>query len=228
MAQRILVVDDDPRLADLVRRYLEIEGYLVLVAHDGRKALELIRGRTPDLVLLDLMLPGVDGWDICRIVRAESDIPIILVTARSTEEDTLLGLDLGADDYITKPFSPREVVARVRTVLRRAAHSVPDAPAVFSIGKLVVDTRRHVVELDGDPVPATPRELAVLATLAAEPGRAFTRQALVAEAFGFGNDVMVRTIDAHVRSLRRKLGDDPTDPTYIETVYGVGYRMIDR
>lgn len=228
MAQRILVVDDDQRLADLVRRYLEIEGYAVLVAHDGRKALELIRGRQPDLVLLDLMLPGVDGWDICRIVRAESDTPVILVTARSTEEDTLLGLDLGADDYITKPFSPREVVARVRAVLRRAAATTSEQPAVFSIGKLAVDTRRHTVELDGEPIPVTPRELAVLATLAAEPGRAFTRQALVAEAFGYDHDVMARTVDAHVRSLRRKLGDDPADPTYIETVYGIGYRMIDR
>lgn len=225
--KRILVADDDGRLADLVRRYLENAGYSVLVAHDGRKALDIARGREPDLVILDLMMPELDGWDVCRILRAESDVPIIILTARSTEDDMLLGLDLGADDYITKPFSPREVVARVRTVLRRGGGGEPER-MLWSIRKLEVDAHRHEARLDGDDLDVTPREFAVLRVLASAPGKAFNRSELVGEAFGFDYEGMERTVDAHVRSLRKKLGDDPDDPTYIETVYGVGYRMIDR
>ncbi len=225
---RILVADDDERLAELVRKYLENAGFAVLVAHDGRTALDLARGRKPDLVVLDLQMPEVDGWDVCRILRAESDVPIIMLTARATESDMLLGLDLGADDYITKPFSPKEVVARVRTVLRRSGNSAAVAPQMWSIGKLEVDAHRHEARLEGQDLGVTPREFAVLQVLAANPGKAFSRSQLVSGAFGFDYDGMERTVDAHVRSLRKKLGDDSADPTYIETVYGVGYRMIDR
>lgn len=227
--KRILVADDDKRLADLVRRYLENAGFSVTVAHDGRKALDIARGRQPDLVILDLMMPELDGWDVCRILRAESDVPIIMLTARSTEDDMLLGLDLGADDYITKPFSPREVVARVRTVLRRsgAGEGEPER-MIWSIGKLEVDAHRHEARLEGDYLDVTPREFAVLRVLAAAPGKAFSRSELISEAFGFDYDGMERTVDAYIRSLRKKLDDDSEQPAYIETVYGVGYRMIDR
>ncbi len=225
--KRILVADDDKRLADLVRRYLENAGYSVSVAHDGRKALDIARGRQPDLVILDLMMPELDGWDVCRILRSESDVPIIMLTARSTEDDMLLGLDLGADDYINKPFSPREVVARVRTVLRRSGGGGEPEQLVWSIGKLEVDARRHQARIEGEDLDLTPREFAVLRVFAAAPGKAFSRSELVGEAFGFDYDGMERTVDAHVRSLRKKLGDDADEPTYIETVYGVGYRMID-
>ena len=227
--KRILVADDDKRLADLVRRYLENGGFSVTVAHDGRKALDIARGRQPDLVILDLMMPELDGWDVCRILRAESDVPIIMLTARSTEDDMLLGLDLGADDYITKPFSPREVVARVRTVLRRsgAGEGEPER-MIWSIGKLEVDAHRHEARLEGDYLDVTPREFAVLRVLAAAPGKAFSRSELISEAFGFDYDGMERTVDAYIRSLRKKLDDDSEQPAYIETVYGVGYRMIDR
>ncbi len=225
--KRIVVADDDERLADLVRRYLENEGYAVLVAHDGRKALELVRGRKPDLLLLDLNMPEVDGWDVCRIVRAESDLPIIMMTARATTDDTLLGLDLGADDYITKPFSPKEVVARVRTVLRRGRVVEDDGPDLLTFGELEVDVRRHEVRLGGKSADVTAREFAVLKVLAADAGKAFSRAELVAAAFGFDYDGMDRTVDVHIRSLRKKIGDDSANPTYIETVYGVGYRMIE-
>lgn len=226
--KRILVADDDQRLADLLRRYLENAGYAVIVAHDGRKALELARGRQPDLILLDLMMPELDGWDVCRILRAESDIAIIMITARATENDTLLGLDLGADDYIVKPFSPKEVVARVRTVLRRGSALTAAEPELWMVGKLSVDARRHEANLDGRVLDLTPREFSILKVFAANPGRAFSRAELVAAAFGFEYDGMDRTVDAHIRSLRNKLGDSSADPTYVETVYGVGYRMIDR
>lgn len=225
---KILVADDDVRLADLVRQYLEREGHEVLLAHDGRRALELARQRDPDLLLLDLMMPSVDGWDVCRILRAESDVPIIMVTAMSAEDDTLLGLDLGADDYITKPFSPREVVARVRAVLRRRSTAPPTGSAVpLVIDDLVIDPVRHEVRRTSEVLDVTPKEFELLRILAAEPGRVFSRGDLMNLAFGFDSDAMERTVDVHIRNLRQKLDDDPKRPRYIETVYGVGYRMRD-
>lgn len=224
IAGRILVVEDDERLADLVRRYLERDGHHVLVAHDGRRGLELARHNRPDVIVLDLMLPGIDGWDICRILRAESDVPIMMVTARTTEDDTLLGLDLGADDYLAKPFSPRELVARVRVLLRRSGVRVDDE--VLEVGDLVVDRRRHEARLGGRVLELTPKEFALLEALAGDPGRAFRRADLWTALVGWDADRAPRTLDVHVLNLRRKLGDDPADPRYIETVAGVGYRLV--
>ena len=225
MSGRLLVAEDDPKQADLIRRYLEREGHAVAVVHDGRSAIDEARRREPDLVVLDVMMPRVDGLDVCRILRYESDVPIIMLTARSTEDDMLLGLDLGADDYITKPYSPRELVARVRTILRRSGRDATDHRLV--IGDIVVDTARHEVTRAGAHVECTPKEFAILAALAASPGRAFTRLQLLEEAFGFDYDGLERTVDVHVANLRKKLEPDPADPTHLLTVYGVGYKLND-
>ena len=222
--RRILVVDDDPKTAASIRLYLEREGYETVVAHGGRRALELARSESPDLLVLDLMLPEVDGYEICRALRTESSVPIVMLTARATEEDKLRGLDLGADDYIAKPFSPRELVARVRAVLRRASASgaIPDAGATLSYGDLRVDTRAHTVSSDGRPIHLTPAEFKLLELFVRSPGRAFTRRELADRALGWDFDGFDRTVDAHVKNLRKKLGDGGAR---IETVYGVGYRL---
>ena len=227
---RILVAEDDRKQADLICRYLEREGYSVTVVHDGRAAIEVARQRRPDLLVLDVMMPRVDGLDVCRVLRAESDVPIIMLTARSTEDDMLLGLDLGADDYLTKPYSPRELVARVRTVLRRtrkngASAGGSDGP--HRIGALEVDPVRHEVRLNGATVETTPAEFRILAALIAEPGRAFSRAQLLTEAFGFDHYALDRTVDVHVMNLRRKIEQKANDPRYLLTVYGVGYKMAE-
>ncbi|HEU5199769.1 MAG TPA: response regulator transcription factor, partial [Ktedonobacterales bacterium] len=196
----------------------------VLVAYDGREALEMARQRSPALVILDWMLPRVDGLDICRILRAESDMPIIMLTARSTEADKLLGLDLGADDYVTKPFSPRELVARVRVVLRRSLQEEEVAPALH-IGELDIDFTAHEVWHRGEPVRLTPKEFKLLETLAHEPGRAFSRGELVNRVFGLDYEGYDRTIDVHLMNLRKKIEDDPNRPAYLLTVYGIGYKF---
>lgn len=226
MSARILVAEDDPKQAGLLRRYLEREGHTVVVAPDGRAAVDEARRRRPDLLILDVMMPRVDGLDVCRILRTESDVPIILLTARTTEDDVLLGLDLGADDYVTKPYSPRELMARVRAALRRSGRSSP-APddAVVRTGPLVIDTARHRVTLDGTLVDCTPTEFRLLTALAREPGRVFTRQQLLDAAAGFDHYVLDRTVDVHVRNLRRKLEHDPAAPRLLRTVYGVGYTL---
>jgi DNA-binding response OmpR family regulator len=227
---RILVAEDDRKQADLICRYLEREGYSVAVVHDGRAAIEAARQRRPDLLVLDVMMPRVDGLDVCRVLRAESDVPIIMLTARSTEDDMLLGLDLGADDYLTKPYSPRELVARVRTVLRRtrktgAGTTAADGP--HRVGDLEVDPVRHEVRLDGATVETTPAEFRILAALIAEPGRAFSRAQLLTEAFGFDHYALDRTVDVHVMNLRRKIEQKAAEPRYLLTVYGVGYKMAE-
>jgi DNA-binding response OmpR family regulator len=226
---RILVAEDDHKQADLICRYLEREGYSVAVVHDGRAAIEAARQRPPDLLVLDVMMPRVDGLDVCRVLRAESDVPIIMLTARSTEDDMLLGLDLGADDYLTKPYSPRELVARVRTVLRRSntgrASLQPDGP--YRIGDLEVDPVRHAVRLNAATVECTPAEFRILAALIAEPGRAFSRAQLLTEAFGFDQYALDRTVDVHVMNLRRKIERKAAEPRYLLTVYGVGYKMAE-
>ena len=227
---RILVAEDDRKQADLICRYLEREGYSVAVVHDGRAAIEAARQRRPDLLVLDVMMPRVDGLDVCRVLRAESDVPIIMLTARSTEDDMLLGLDLGADDYLTKPYSPRELVARVRTVLRRtrktgASTTAADGP--HRVGDLEVDPVRHEVRLNGAMVETTPAEFRILAALIAEPGRAFSRAQLLTEAFGFDHYALDRTVDVHVMNLRRKIEQKANEPRYLLTVYGVGYKMAD-
>jgi DNA-binding response OmpR family regulator len=227
MSRKILVVDDDRKTVDLLRLYLEKDGYQVLAAHDGRQALELTRQRRPDLIVLDLMLPSVDGLDVCRILRAESATPIIMLTARTTEDDKLLGLDLGADDYITKPFSPREVVARVRVVLRRVGAERELEPAMIHFRQLAVDFVGHVARLRGELLRLTPKEFKLLETLIKQPGRAWSRLDLLEQVFGFDYEGLERTVDVHVMNLRRKIEYDPAQPEYIQTIYGVGYKFAE-
>ena len=222
---KILVVDDDRKTVELIRLYLEREGYIVITAYDGRQALELIRQRKPDLVVLDLMLPVVSGLDICRILALETRIPIVMLTAKTTEEDILLGLDLGADDYVTKPFSPRQLVARVRSVLRRAYDTTVRPQGYLTFGNLQVDPVRHEVRIDGEPLPLTPREFKMLETLAREPGRAFTRLELLERVFGYDYKGLERTVDAHIMNLRKKLMCNQNGEEYIQTVYGIGYKF---
>ncbi|HEC08747.1 MAG TPA: response regulator transcription factor [Acidimicrobiales bacterium] len=223
---RVVVAEDDPKQAALIAMYLKNEGHSVVVTGDGREALEQVRRRHPDLVLLDVMMPHVDGLDVCRILRYESDVPIIMITARSTENDLLLGLDLGADDYVTKPFSPRELMGRVRSLLRRSRAGDPDEDRL-GIGDLVIDRRRHRVTVGGDEVSLTPREFSVLETLARHPGRAYSRLELLQSAFGFDYDGLERTIDVHVLNLRKKIEADPGHPVFIRTVRGVGYAFAE-
>jgi DNA-binding response OmpR family regulator len=221
---RILVVDDDVKTVASVRLYLDHAGLDVISAGDGHEALRLARtAPAPDLIVLDLMLPGVDGLEVCRRLREECSIPIIMLTARSTEEDRLEGLDLGADDYVVKPFSPRELAARVRAVLRRSGAGVDGPP--IRVGDLVIDVVRHEVTVRGATASLTPREFRLLEVMARAPGRAFSRAELLERAFGADSEALDRTIDAHIVSLRRKIEADPTRPARIETVYGVGYRL---
>ncbi|GAA0575340.1 response regulator transcription factor [Kribbella sandramycini] len=226
MPARILVAEDDVKQAELIRRYLEREGHLTVVVHDGRAAIDEARRRSPDLLVLDVMMPKVDGLDVCRVLRADGDVPIIMLTARSTEDDLLLGLDLGADDYLTKPYNPRELVARVRTVLRRTRSRAEGE--VYRVGELEIDPGRHEVRLTGELVDVTPAEFKILACLAAAPGRAFSRQQLLEHAFGFDHYVFDRTVDVHVMNLRKKIEPPGGAPAYLKTVYGVGYKLADK
>jgi DNA-binding response OmpR family regulator len=228
---RILVADDDPKHAQLIRLYLEREGHQVLTVGDGRAALEQTRARRPDLLVLDVMMPLVDGLDVCRILRADPDpvlagVAILLVTARSAESDMLLGLDIGADDYLSKPVSPRELTARVRALLRRVRGG--ENREVLRIGDLEVDAPRFEVRVAGAAVRLTAKEFAIVELLAREPGRVFTRGQIIDKTFGFENDVSERTVDAHVVNLRRKIEKNPAEPRYVQTVYGRGYRMGER
>ena len=217
MRRKILLVEDDPKTRNTVLLYLQREGYDVAAAEDGVRALELARDFEPHLVVLDLMLPRLDGLEVCRALRESGNAAIIMVTARSTEEDKLTGLDLGADDYVTKPFSPRELMARIRAVLRRVAED-----DVIESDGLVIDRVRREIRADGEAVTVTPTEYRVLETLARAAGRTFTRQELVERAFGEDYDGLDRTVDVHIMNLRRKLGDAGKA---IVTVFGVGYRF---
>jgi DNA-binding response OmpR family regulator len=222
----VLVVDDEPRIAQLARDYLEHAGFDVLTAADGRSALDLVRQRRPDLVVLDLGLPGLDGLDVTRELRRDSNLPIVMLTARDDELDKLLGLELGADDYLTKPFSPRELVARVKAVLRRSERQ-PEAAEAIHAGELTLDLPRMRTDLAGTPIELTPTEFHLLATLAARPGRIFTRAQLLDAIHGVAFESYERAIDSHIKNLRRKLEPDPRQPRYVLTVYGVGYRFAD-
>jgi DNA-binding response OmpR family regulator len=222
----ILVVDDESKIVDLARDYLEHAGFAVLTAADGRTGLALARARTPDLVVLDLGIPEPDGLDVIRAIRRESNLPIVVLTARDDELDKLIGLELGADDYITKPFSPRELVARVKAVLRRMEPA--EAPGdLIRAGDVTLDVPRRRVEAGGRPVDLTTTEFELLATLARRPGRIFTRSQLLDALRGASFESYERAIDTHVKNLRRKLEPDPRSPRYILTVYGVGYRFAD-
>ncbi len=228
-AQRILIVDDDKEIVRLVQAYLEQAGFQVLTAYDGETALHSLRRDRPDLVVLDLMLPGRDGWDVTRIARGDSALaktPIIMLTARVEDTDKIVGLELGADDYITKPFNPREVVARVRSVLRRSQFSETlSQQRVLQLASLLMDLDRHEVMLDGQPVELTPTEFDLLRTLMENPGYAFTRMELIEQGLGYEYEGLERTLDSHIKNLRRKIEPDPKKPTYVQTVYGVGYRL---
>jgi DNA-binding response OmpR family regulator len=221
----ILVVDDEPEITDVVRKYLERDGYRVVSAADGRAALAEFHNEKPHLVILDLMLPEIDGWEVARQIRAAGTVPIIMLTARGDEADRLLGLGLGADDYITKPFSPREVVARVRAVLRRTSGET--ASEVLTVGDLTVDLGRMQVRRGEVSVVLTPTEFRLLATLARSPGRVFTRLQLIDLVHGHAFEGYERTIDAHIKNLRQKLEPDPHRPRYVVTVHGVGYRLTE-
>lgn len=227
MTAKVLIAEDDPKQAQLLRVYLEREGHSLQIVADGRAALDRCRAYRPDLVILDVMMPAVDGLDVCRILRAESDVAILLLTARSTEEDILLGLDLGADDYVTKPYSPRQLTARVRALLRRAERLTPARDDVTRVGDLTIDSGRFEVRVGDRPVALTAKEFGILASLAAVPGRVLTRAQIISRAFGFDNHVEERTVDAHVMNLRRKIEDDPAEPRHVQTVYGRGYRLAD-
>lgn len=224
---RILVVDDDKQIVRLVRSYLEQASYEVLTAYDGETALHTMRRENPDLIILDLMLPDRDGWEITRLVRSDqnlANLPIIMLTARTEDTDKIVGLELGADDYITKPFNPREVVARVRAVLRRTTDSPATVPAL-QVGRLRLDPERHKVDLDSRPIDLTPTEFDLLKTLMENPGRAFTRLELIEKGPGYVYEGLERTVDTHIKNLRKKIGVASGHPAYIETVYGIGYRL---
>lgn len=225
--QTVLVADDEKRIVNLLRAYLEEAGYRVVTAADGRQALFAARHEKPDCVVLDLMMPEMDGWEFTRRFRQESDAPIIMVTARIEDTDKILGLELGADDYVTKPFSPREVVARVRAVLRRARQE-PVAAEVLRSDDLVLDRGAHLVTLASQPVGLTPTEFDLLAVLMSRPGRAMSRLELLEATQGHAYEGYERTVDVHVKNLRRKIEPDPKNPRYIETVFGVGYKFADR
>jgi DNA-binding response OmpR family regulator len=227
VSQTILVVDDEARIVTLVRDYLERAGFDVIAARDGETALTLARVEQPDLIVLDLMLPGVDGLDVCRRLRQVSAVPIIMLTARVEEADRIVGLELGADDYITKPFSPRELVARVRATLRRANGQMGPA-AILRAGDVELDTASLMAIVAGQPVDLTPTEFQLLATLIRQPGRIFSREQLLEAVHGVAFDGYDRSVDSHVKNIRRKIEPDPRKPRYIQTVYGVGYRFMDR
>jgi DNA-binding response OmpR family regulator len=223
----VLVAEDDPRQAEVLRRYLLSEGHDVALVHDGRSALDAAREQRPDLLVLDVMMPRLDGLNVCRILRQESELLVLMLTARSAEDDLLLGLEIGADDYLTKPYSPRELMARVRTLLRRAPRTRNPAAAVCRVGPLVVDLGRHHVTAGGEPVECTPGEFAILAAMVEQPGRVFTRSQLLAQTRGIDRSSTERTIDVHVMNLRRKIEPDPRRPAHLLTVYGVGYKLTD-
>jgi DNA-binding response OmpR family regulator len=222
----VLVVDDEPRIVELARDYLEHAGFAVMTAVDGPSALTAVRVRKPDVLVLDLGLPGMDGLDVARAIRRDSMLPIIMLTARDDELDRILGLEIGADDYVTKPFSPRELVARVRAILRRVDRQ--EAPGDrIDVGEVSIDVARMRVAVAGRIVELTPTEFQLLVALARQPGRIFTRSQLLDSIHGVAFESYERAIDAHVKNLRRKLEDDPSRPRYVLTVYGVGYRFAE-
>jgi len=227
MAQRILVVDDDKEIVRLLHAYLEQGGYDVLAAYDGEMALHILRREHPDLLVLDLMLPERDGWAVARAIRGDSTLqetPIIMLTARVEDHDKIVGLEIGADDYVTKPFNPREVVARVRAVLRRS-QGEPSPSRVIHVGKVVIDPGQHTVKVEGQPVNLTPTEFSLLQALAEHSGYALTRLELIEKGLGYSYEGLERTVDSHIKNLRRKLDKAGVDKDLVETVFGVGYRL---
>jgi len=226
MSQTILVVDDEPEIVRLVRSYLEQDGYRVVTAYNGEEALYTARHEKPDLVVLDVLMPKMDGLEFTRRVRREQDVPIIMLTARADETDRIVGLEIGADDYVTKPFSPREVVARVRAVLRRAQPvDEREPPPVRRVGPITLDRSAHTVTIAGEPADLTPTEFDVLDVLMGQPGRVYSRTEILEAVQGVAFEAYERTVDAHVKNLRQKIEPDPGNPNYILTVRGAGYRL---
>ncbi len=227
MSARILVVDDDPQIVRLLQSYLVADGMTVFNAADGLEAMHVVRRERPDLVVLDLMLPARTGFEVARLMRADEQlarIPILMLTARVEDEDKIAGFEHGADDYVTKPFNPRELVMRVRAILRRAAGAAPPA-AIVQVGALRLDEARHTVTFGGSALELTPSEFAILHVLMANADHALTRGELIEKAFGYEYEGMERTVDSHIKNLRKKIEPDPAQPVYIETVYGIGYRL---
>ena len=227
MNELILVVDDEPKIVKLARDYLEKGNFRVVTASEGTTALAIARQEKPDLIVLDLNLPGMDGLEVCKAVRCESDVPIIMLTARVDETDRLIGLELGADDYITKPFSPRELVARVKVVLRRVRGGVRQ-PGLIAAGDLEIDVNGHRVQRGGKQIELSRTEFNLLVTLAQHSGQTFTRAQLLNRLHGYAQTGYDRSIDAHIKNLRRKLEINPSEPRYVLTVYGVGYKFNDQ
>ena len=220
---RILIVDDEKQIVEIVKAYLEREGYRTLVAYDGKSALSLTRREHPDLIILDLMLPEVTGWDVCRTLRAESDVPIIMLTARDDTTDKIVGLELGADDYVSKPFEPKELVSRVKAVLRR--YSVKPKLNLITTGDLVIDLEKRQVRRNDAEIQLTALEFDLLRVMAETPGRVYSRMQLLDKLQGEAYEAYERTIDSHIKNLRKKIEPDPEHPRYVLTVYGVGYKV---
>lgn len=221
----VLVIEDERRITDIVKTYLEREGYKVLTAPDGQTGLDTARRERPDLVILDLMLPEIPGLEVCRLLRAEAPLPIIMLTARSDEADKIVGLGIGADDYVTKPFSPRELVARVQAVLRRTRLPGPAQAQRKQFGDLAVDFMGHTIYLRDREIELTPTEFKLLEILTVNPGRVFSRLELIEHIYDFAYEGYERTIDTHIKNLRRKIDNDAAEPRFIKTVYGVGYKF---
>ena len=226
MTKKILIIDDEAKIVEICQDYLKAAGFSVVTSLDGEGGLEKTRKEKPDLILLDLMLPGIDGLDICRELRKESNIPIIMLTARVEETDKLIGLELGADDYITKPFSPREMVARVRTVLRRVQGD--SSAEVIRAGNLTLDRNRFIVLINEQEISLTPTEFEILATLASQPGRIFSRSQLLMAVRGVAFESYERAIDSHIRNLRKKLDANTSNFEWIVTIHGVGYKFNEK
>jgi DNA-binding response OmpR family regulator len=225
--KKILVVDDEKKIVEIVKAYLEREGYQVIPAYDGKSAIESAKNQHPDLIILDLMLPEISGWDICKSIRKESETPIIMLTARDEVTDKIVGLEMGADDYITKPFDPKEVVSRVRAVLRRTEGKQAHSNEI-AIGELRINTEKRQVQRGNDSIELTPIEFDLLRTMAESPGRVYSRMQLLDEIQGDAYEGYERTIDSHVKNLRKKIEADPEHPKFITTVYGVGYKMEEK
>jgi DNA-binding response OmpR family regulator len=225
--KKILVIDDEPKIVQLARDYLEHAGFEVVTAYDGKTALAIVRAEKPDLIVLDLGLPEMDGLDVTRSIRKFSNVPIIMLTARAEETDKLIGLEIGADDYITKPFSPKELVARVRVVLRRMEVAASGSD-IIRAADLTLDVPRLKVSIDDRAIEVTPTEFELLATLVKQPGRVFTRAQLLDAIHGIAFESYERAIDAHIKNIRRKIESNPREPRYILTVYGVGYKFAEK
>lgn len=225
MAQySVFIVDDDKKLVQLLKVYFEKEGFITYTANDGLDALQLVGQKKPDIMILDLMLPGLDGWDVCRRIRRDNDLPIIMLTARDEESDRLVGLEIGADDYVTKPFSPKEVVARAKVILRRTHKQILQKEPIKA-GKLTIDLERHQIMNGNQLIDLTPTEFKLLEVLASNHGRVFSRLQIVEQTQGYAFEGYERTIDAHIKNVRRKLEKNPKEPQYILTVYGIGYKF---